>query len=93
MLSYGATGLLFSLSYPGVPLLAPRLRLAERIRSVALLIRPAILLSTLDRPRRWPLRLEGGAGAAMMGTWASLRVAATGTGGGGGGGGMVFCWG
>lgn len=64
---------------PGVTF--PRLRLAERIRSVAREMRPAMLLSTLLRPRRWPLRDEGGAGGAMIGTWASLTGAATGTAG------------
>jgi hypothetical protein len=61
-----------------------RLRLADRIRSVALEMRPAMLLSTLLRPRVWPLREVGGAGGAMMGTVASLTGIATGTGGGGG---------
>lgn len=57
-----------------------RPRLADRKRSVARLMRPAmeLELSVTLRPRLCPGRLVGGAGGAMMGTVASLMGAAAG---------------
>lgn len=78
MLSYGEVWVSGDLvRLPRIEPLRPRL--AERIRSVARLMRLESELSVTLRPRVWLLRDEGGAGAAMMGTVDSCMGAAVGT--------------